>query len=154
MCHAPRRTRYTGVTVSSSTKSICAALTIGDLFVTFCVTYIVVTVDVYFKTRKLARVFNSERELKKRYGDRMARTIAIRLAVLKNARNLSMVPASPPDRLHKLAGKRKNQYAVDLVQPWRLVFEPAQGAGVTGMAAGRDVGGARAITIVEVVDYH
>ena len=73
--------------------------------------------DIFFKTRKLAKVFNSERELRKQYGDRVARTIALRLAVLKHARTLAMVPATPPDRRHCLAGKRKEQYAVDLVHP-------------------------------------
>ena len=48
--------------------------------------------DITFRTRKLMKVFNSERELKRAYGDRMARSIQMRLAVLKNARTLSMVP--------------------------------------------------------------
>lgn len=110
--------------------------------------------DIFFKTRKLARVFNSERELRKQYGDRMARTIAIRLAVMKHARTLSMVPVTPPDRRHRLAGKRKEQYAVDLVHPYRLVFEPRRGSAGARDAADRDTAGVTAITIVEVVDYH
>lgn len=108
--------------------------------------------EIFFKTRKLAKVFNSERELRKQYGDRMARTIAIRLAVLKHARALSMVPLTPPDRRHRLAGKRKAQYAVDLVHPYRLVFEPRRSS--VGDAANRDTAGVTAITIVEVIDYH
>ena len=110
--------------------------------------------DIFFKTRKLAKVFNSERELRKQYGDRMARTIAIRLAVLKHARTLSMVPVTPPDRRHRLAGKRKEQYAVDLVHPHRLVFEPRRGSVGAGNDADHDTGGVTAITIVEVIDYH
>ena len=110
--------------------------------------------DIFFKTRKLAKVFNSESELRKQYGDRMARTIAIRLAVLKHARTLSMVPVTPPDRRHRLAGKRKEQYAVDLVHPHRLVFEPRRGSGGAGNDADHDTGGVTAITIVEVIDYH
>ena len=110
--------------------------------------------DIFFKTRKLAKVFNSERELRKQYGDRMARTIAIRLAVLKHARALSMVPLTPPDRRHRLAGKRKAQYAVDLVHPYRLVFEPRRDSADAGDAANRDTAGVTAITIVEVIDYH
>ena len=110
--------------------------------------------DIFFKTRKLARVFNSERGLRKQYGDRMARTIAIRLAVLKHARTLSMVPVTPPDRRHRLAGKRRDQYAVDLIHPYRLVFEPRRGSAGTSDIADRDIGGVTAITIVEVIDYH
>ena len=110
--------------------------------------------DIFFKTRKLAKVFNSERELRKQYGNRMARTIAIRLAVLKHARTLSMVPVTPPDRRHRLAGKRKEQYAVDLVHPHRLVFEPRRGSVGAGNDADHDAGGVTAITVVEVTDYH
>ena len=42
------------------------------------------------------KVFNSERALNAACGSRMARTIAMRLAVLRNARNLAMVPTNPP----------------------------------------------------------
>ena len=110
--------------------------------------------DIFFKTRKLAKVFNSERELRRQYGDRMARAIKLRLAVLKHARTLSMVPVTPPDRRHALAGKRKEQYAVNLVHPYRLVFEPNRGAVGIREATDHDTGGVTAITIVEVVDYH
>lgn len=105
--------------------------------------------DVFFRSRKLAKVFNSQKDLRKQYGDRMARTIMMRLAVLKNARTLAKVPATPPERRHRLAGRRKEQYAVDLVHPYRLVFEPTRGTTDAG-----DAGGVTAITIVEVVDYH
>ena len=110
--------------------------------------------DIFFKTRKLAKVFNSERELRKQYGDRMARTIAVRLAVLKHARTLSMVPVTPPDRRHRLAGKRKEQYAVDLVHPHRLVFEPRRGTADASNDTDHDPGGMTAVTIVAVIDYH
>ena len=110
--------------------------------------------DIFFKTRKLARVFNSERELRKHYGDRMARTIAMRLAVLKHARTLSMVPTTPPERRHRLAGKRKEQYAVDLVHPHRLVFELRRSAGAPIDGQDGDTGGVTAITVIEMIDYH
>lgn len=108
--------------------------------------------DISFKTSKLKRVFNSEHQLKKKYGDRMARVIATRLAVLKNAAALSDVPNIPPERRHKLAGNRKGQYAVDLVQPHRLVFEPHRESAQGGKTA--DAGDVDAITIIEVIDYH
>ena len=105
--------------------------------------------DVFFRSRRLAKVFNSQRELQKGYGDRMAQTIMRRLAILKNARTLATVPATPPERRHRLAGQRRDQYAVDLVHPYRLVFEPTRGT-----AGSDDAGGVTAITIIEVIDYH
>ena len=40
--------------------------------------------DIAFRTRKLKKIFDSEKGLKKEYG-RLAPTIQLRLAVLKNA---------------------------------------------------------------------
>ena len=110
--------------------------------------------DIAFKTRKLERVFNSERALKATYGSRMARTITIRLAVLRNARDLAMVPTTPPERRHRLSGKRSGQYAVDLVHPHRLVFQPNHDPVPRLADGGIDAGQVTAITIVEVTDYH
>ena len=63
------------------------------------------------------KTFNSDKALKKGHGDRMARTIQARLAVLKNAPTLSLVPTTLPERLHLLSANRNGQYAVDLVSP-------------------------------------
>ncbi len=110
--------------------------------------------DIAFSTRKLARTFNSGSALAKEYGDRMARTIQIRLAVLRNARTLALVPTSPPDRRHLLTGRRSGQYAVDLVHPFRLVFEPNHDPFPRTEDGGIDINQVTAITITEVVDYH
>ena len=110
--------------------------------------------DIAFSTRKLARTFNSGSALAKEYGDRMARTIQIRLAVLRNARTLALVPTSPPDRRHLLTGRRSGQYAVDLVHPFRLVFEPNHDPVPRTEDGGIDISQVTAITITEVVDYH
>ena len=109
--------------------------------------------DIFFKTRRLAKACNSERELRQQYGERMAKTIAMRLAVLKHARTLSMVP-TPPERLHRLAGKRKGQYAVDLVHPHRLVLAPRGSSEAPNDAEDGDTGGVIAITVIEITDYH
>ncbi len=110
--------------------------------------------NIFFKTRKLAKACNSERELRKQYGERMAKTIAMRLAVLKHARTLSLVPTTPPERRHRLAGKRKAQYAVDLVHPHRLVFEPRRSSSAPNDAEDGDAGGVTATTVIEITDYH
>lgn len=44
-------------------------------------------------------------------------------------------------RCHLLKGKRKDQYAVDLVQPYRLVFEKKKNQ-------------IEVVNIIEIVDYH
>ena len=108
---------------------------------------------IVFRNKKLAKTFNSHNALRKAYGDRMARTIMTRLAVLREASTLSMVPTSSPDRRHRLHGNRAGQYAVDLIHPHRLIFEPGETpAQKTGCEINTDA--VTAITIIEVIDYH
>lgn len=110
--------------------------------------------DITFRTKRLKRTFDSDKALKSAHGDRMARTITIRLAVLNNARTLSLVPSTRPDRLHALSAGRSGQYAVDLVHPYRLVFVPNHDPEPLKEDGGLDRDKVTAITIVEIVDYH
>lgn len=110
--------------------------------------------DIAFRTRKLEKTFNSAGELQKAYGARMAKAIMIRLAVLKAARTLARVPTTPPDRRHQLRGDRGEQFAVDLVHPRRLVFEPNHDPLPRKDDGGIDVDQVTAITIIDVIDYH
>ncbi len=110
--------------------------------------------DIAFQSKKLERAFNSCRELTKTYGDRLAKAIMVRLAVLGSAPSLAEVPTVPPERRHQLSGRHKGQFAVDLVHPHRLVFIPANNPVPCQSDGGIDTGGVTAITILEVVDYH
>jgi len=109
--------------------------------------------DIAFKTRKLEKVFNSERALNATCGSRMARTIAMRLAVLRNARNLAMVPTNPPERRHQLSGQRSGQYALDLVHPHRRVFQPHHDPEPLLADCFIDVGPVTALPLIDVIDY-
>ncbi len=110
--------------------------------------------EISFRNRKLAKVFSSEKTLRREYGDRAARIIMIRLAVLLDAETLAEVPATPPDRMHQLTGDRNEQFAVYLVHPYRLVFEPAHDSLPRKEDGGIDLEQVTAITVIEVVDYH
>lgn len=110
--------------------------------------------DIIFRTRKLARTFNSRSELQRRYGAQQARTIEMRLAVLRNAKTLSVVPTTRPERCHRLKGKRAGQYAVDLVHPHRLVFRAAHESPQRPNDEQLDTRDVTAITILDVIDYH
>ena len=111
-------------------------------------------VDINFKTKKLWTISNSERELKKEYGDLRARAIKRRLAVLRKAQTLSQIPTTPPMRRHQLSGNRAGQYAVDLNHQYRLIFKPDHDPVPKRDAGGTDTDGVTAITILEVSDYH
>ena len=110
--------------------------------------------DISFKTRKLQKIFNSQGNLQRNYGADMSRAIQRRMAILKNAPNLSCVPANPPMHLHQLTGNREKQFAVDLSQPHRLVFTPNHEPLPTREDGGLDRGRITAIVILAVVDYH
>ena len=110
--------------------------------------------DIAFRTRKIERTVNSDNALQKAYGSQMARAVKVRLAVLSAARNLAMVPTTPPDRRHQLRGDRDEQFAVDLVHPRRLVFEPNHERLPRRDDGGIDTEQVTAITIIDVVDYH
>jgi len=84
----------------------------------------------------------------------MAEIIENRLKVLKAAPCLGAVPKIKPERLHPLAGKRKGQYAVDLKQPYRLIFEPNVTALPEKPDGSIDLAQIKEIIILEVRDYH
>ena len=110
--------------------------------------------EISFRTNKLQKTLNSQNALRKSYGDKLARSLMIRLAVLRNARTLSLVPTTKPERRHLLKGKRKGQFAVDLDQSFRLVFEPNHNPVPRSEDGGIDLERLTAITIIEVTDYH
>ena len=110
--------------------------------------------DVAFSTRKLEKIFNKEKELVREYGPVMARTIMMRMAVLRGAVNLTQVPQTKPPRRHQLTQDRDEQFAVDLVHPYRLVFMPNHDPIPRRMDGGIDTDSVTAIEILEVINYH
>ncbi len=109
--------------------------------------------NISFATNKLQKVFNAEKELVKAYGSNQAKKIRIRLKVLENAANLAEVPAQKPERRHQLIGDRKEQFAVDLVQPFRLIFKPEVATSLLP-DGGYDLTLITGIIILGVEDYH
>ena len=109
---------------------------------------------IVFQTSKLTKTFNSTSALQKAYGDRIAQAIMRRLAVLKNARTLSLVPTTKPERCHQLTGNRRGQYAIDLIHPYRLIFKATHEPIPRKENGAIDTDQVTAITIIEVVDYH
>jgi proteic killer suppression protein len=104
--------------------------------------------DILFRTRRLRNLCNCRTELERQFDD-MAAVIARRLHVLAAADNLTQVPQEQPIRLHRLSGKRSNQWAVDVVPPWRLIFRAADPAS-TIEDDGLDLSAVRAIEVLGV----
>lgn len=84
----------------------------------------------------------------------MAQVVMARIAVFQDASDLAKMPTFKPERCHQLAGDRDEQFAVDLVQPFRMVFEVVHDAMPRDKSGGIDKERVTARRILEVTDYH
>ncbi|MBF0163994.1 MAG: killer suppression protein [Magnetococcales bacterium] len=111
---------------------------------------------ISYRPEKLAKIFNELNLLKKIYGERQARKIAVRLVSLHSAVNLKEFwPAeSLPERCHELKGARKGEFSMDLDHPFRLIFQPSHKPIPQLPQGGTDWSQITAITILRVEDTH
>jgi plasmid maintenance system killer protein len=105
-------------------------------------------VEVRFRDRGLRDLVASKRNLVRRFGEPCARKIAQRLQQLHVAETLHDVRLMA-GRCHQLTGDRVGCLALDLVHPRRLVFEPTDPA-----EEPLDWRLVKAVTVLEIVDYH
>ena len=109
---------------------------------------------IRFKSNALQKTLNSEERLRKKYGADNAGKIMRRMAVLQAAANLGEVSREKPERRHELKGRKKGQFAVDILHPFRIVFEPAHNPVPRKEDGGIDLTSITAIRILDVEDYH
>lgn len=105
---------------------------------------------VDFKTSKLKKQCENPNIAKKDFGSNIGDRLTQRIRELTSATSLEDIGFIPAARLHRLEGKRQNQYAVDLVHPFRLVFEPVLKDGVEIFELDR----IDRVKVEEVSDYH
>lgn len=109
--------------------------------------------NIRFRKTKMGKVFNSATALQREYG-RMARTIMVRMGILQAAPNLDAVPHEKPVRCHQLSQNRDEDFAVNLDQPYRLIFRPDHDPVPRLPDGGIDKAAVTSIEIIDVVDYH
>lgn len=97
--------------------------------------------QVCYKSRSLERVCTIFIEAKKQYGERMAILIHQRVDQIEAATSIDELVRFSIGRCHPLEGNRKGEYAMDLVHPYRLVFEQVKGQ-------------IEVVRIINVEDYH
>jgi proteic killer suppression protein len=110
-------------------------------------------VEVLFASEKLKRVFSTHRELQKHWGLEGAKKIALRLQQLAAAPSLADM-RDLPGRCHELTGDRAGHLAVDVHQPYRLVFRPSANPPPQKLDGGLDWTQVDSVTVTEIVDYH
>jgi proteic killer suppression protein len=79
--------------------------------------------SVTYKSNHLSRICTDYSVAKREYGDRMAFLIHQRIEQLQAANSVEVLVQFSIGRCHPLLGNRKGEYVMDLVHPFRLVFE-------------------------------
>ena len=97
--------------------------------------------QIEYKNNRIAKICTNIYEAEKKHGKEMAEKIHIRIKQISAALYIDMLLKYNIGRCHQLKGSRKKQYAMDLVHPYRLVFEKK----------GNEIQIAK---IMEIVDYH
>jgi plasmid maintenance system killer protein len=110
--------------------------------------------NIRFKTKKLAKIFNDAKLLDKEYGRQCSRAIQRRMRFLEAACCLADVPVEKPDRRHQLTGNKKDHFAVDVKHPYRIVFKPDHDPIPKTGDNSIDLSMVTDIEIVAVEDYH
>lgn len=96
---------------------------------------------VEYRNRSIEKVCTIASVAERSYGQQMAEKIQLRIDQIKAADTVEQMIQYGIGRCHPLHQNRKNQYAVDLVHPMRLVFEKK----------GNEI---QIAYIIEITDYH
>jgi proteic killer suppression protein len=97
--------------------------------------------QIEYKSRGLKKVCTNASEAEKKYGKKMAAKIHQRIDEITAADSVEQLIQYRVGGCHILKGDRKNQYAMDLIQPYRLVFE------TNGSAI-------QIVRVIEIINYH
>lgn len=97
--------------------------------------------DITYHNRKIKKICTDAKTADRVYGKEMAEKIHQRIDEITAADTVEMMIQFHVGRCHPLSQNRKGQYAVDLIHPYRLVFEKN----------GDEI---QIANILEIVDYH
>lgn len=106
--------------------------------------------EYFAETRKLTKILNSSRLIKKYYGKNMAKKIQARLDEFSAAKNLQQIPSDPPPRCHPLHGNREGTFAVDVSGNYRMIFEGYDEDDQLSIKKEKIV----TVQIIDIEDYH
>lgn len=109
--------------------------------------------EIYFADKDLENYAKDERLCVRKMGQKQAEIFYKRLDQLRNAQTLEDVRYLP-GHYHELSGDRKGQWACDLEQPNRLIFEPMEKPIPTTEAGTYIWLAIKAVDIVEITNYH
>lgn len=96
---------------------------------------------IQYKNRKIEMVCTDAYRAEKKHGKTMAEKLQLRIDQIAAAISVEMMIQYRIGRCHQLTGNRKGQYAVDLIHPYRLLFEKRETE-------------VQIAYVMEIVDYH
>ena len=105
---------------------------------------------IQFKTKKLQKQCENPQEALKVFGLSIGNKLVQRVVELQAAVSLEDIKRIPAARLHRLQGNRRNEYAIDLVHPFRLILRPDLGEGQSI----NELSKIHIVQIEKVEDYH
>lgn len=97
--------------------------------------------DITYRNKKIEKICTDAKTAERTYGKEMSEKIHQRIDEITAADTVEMMIQFHIGRCHSLTQNRKGQYAVDLVHPYRLVFEKN----------GNEI---QIANVLEIVDYH
>jgi len=109
--------------------------------------------NITFSNKKLEKLANDDRKMLKELGKQRADKFRLRLYQLSKAINLEDV-RHLPGKYHELTGDRKGQWACDLDQPYRLIFEPHEKPIPTDPDSKYIWFEIKGVEIIEITNYH
>lgn len=109
--------------------------------------------EILFTSDKLRDLFNSQREMVRKFGNAGARRLQRRRDELDGAADLASM-RTLPGRCHELHGDREGQLALDVEGGKRLIFEVAHEPPPEKPDGGLDWSMVTVVRILGVEDYH
>ena len=109
--------------------------------------------DIIVNNKKLRKILEDKSKIRKKYGTKMANKIMQRIDDIKSAENLEILMKLPENH-HPLTGDRKGQFACNLVQPYRLIYRPANDTLPIDDNGNLIYSEITLVEILEIVDYH
>lgn len=109
--------------------------------------------NISFQNKKLEKLLGNPSKLRRELGPLRAKLFLLRLGSLIDAVTLEDV-RHVPGNFHELKSGRKGQWACDLDQPYRLIFEPHEEpipTDSTGRYVWLEIKG---VEIIEITNYH
>lgn len=96
---------------------------------------------IKYNNKKIEKICTNAAIANRVYGERMAELIHMRIDEIEASDSVEFMIKFGIGRCHPLHNNRKGQYAVDLVQPYRLIFKKIHDE-------------VKIVSILEIIDYH